>query len=410
MMSLRLVQEGQNRAAAQTLEEHFARHLEVAVRLGPTAVASMRLILDRTRQEVVELLELAGATRSTSVTSTPAIRDAISSYGEILSAQLLTLVLNTCGSPASYVDARRCITTNGEHGNAQPLESETAVQMRAQLQPLLDQKRTPVLGGFIGATKEGVTTTMGRGSSDYSATLASAALNARETQIWTDVSGVHTADPMLVKSARTIPRLSYDEAEEMARLGAKVLHQRMFEPVRQQQIPIRICNSYVPQAEGTLISAEPDSTASTNGTIKGIAHKNHLVRIDVRSTPTQVTNGFQGSIESILKRHQGSIELVTRLANGISLACDDGPSLGSIVHALKQCGSVQVTNRQAIVSCVGEGLRRSSEEPGALTAILRALDSTLVWQNTSRLNLIAVVDAEMVGPLVRRLHSEIFEQ
>ncbi len=411
MMSLRLAREGKAHDAAQALEEHFERHLEVADRLGSTAAARMRVLLERTRHEIIALLTIEGVGRRASAVLRDAVsRDAISSYGEILSAELLTLVLNEVGSPASYVDARRCIKTNGEHGNAKPLGRETAVHTRAELQPLLAQKRLPVLGGFIGATKDGVTTTMGRGSSDYTATLVSAALNARETQIWTDVNGVHTADPLLVEQARTISQLSYDEAEEMARLGAKVLHQRMFEPVRAQQIPIRICNSHSPQEPGTLISAQCESRESSAHPVKAIAHKNHLVRIDVRSTPTLVANGFQNSIEAILNRRHVAIDIVARSVDGLSLACDDGASLESIIHDLHLCGSVQVTRRRAVVSCVGERLRQLPNGATAMTDILKAFDSTLVWERTSRMNLISVVDGDLVGPLVRRLHREIFEQ
>jgi aspartate kinase len=406
VMSLRLTQEGQGSRAEQLLDEHFERHLAVAVSIGASAAADMRVLLRSARQEITDLL----ASPSANGTTSAAARDAISSYGEILSAQLLTLVLNEYGSPACYVDARRCLKTNGNHGNATPLDRETTRHTRAELMVLLNQKKLPVLGGFIGATKAGVTTTMGRGSSDYTATIVSAALKARETQIWTDVNGVHTADPHLVKSARTISQLSYDEAAELARLGARVLHQRMFEPVRAQQIPIRICNSHAPQEMGTLISAQGESREAHQQIIKGIAHKNHLVRIDIRSTPTLVANGFQRSIEAILDRHQVAIGVVARSEDGLSLACDDGASLGSIIHDLQRCGSVQVTGRRAIISCVGEGLRSSSAGATAMTEILEAFDSTLVWQKTSSLNLISVVAADLVVPLVRRLHREIFEQ
>lgn len=405
VMGLSLAQGGQHHAAAQLLDEHLERHLAVAVSIGTAAAGNMRGLLECARQELSDLLEHSGANGTTA-----ASRDAISSYGEILSAQLLTLVLNEYGSPACYVDARRCIKTNGVHGNARPLDRETARQTRAALKAPLAQRKLPVLGGFIGSTKDGVTTTMGRGSSDYTATIVSAALNARETQIWTDVSGVHTADPYLVKSARTISQLSYDEAEEMARLGTKVLHQRMFGPVRTLQIPLRICNSRAPQETGTLISAQGESHEAPLQIIKGIAHKNHLVRVDVRSTPTLVANGFQRSIEAILNRHQVSLDIVARAEDGLSLACDDGDSLGSIIQDLEQCGSVKVTGGRAIVSFVGEGLRSASDSALAMTDNLRAFDSTLVWQKTSSINLVSMVAADLVGPLVRRLHHEVFER
>ncbi|MBC8031800.1 MAG: aspartate kinase [Pyrinomonadaceae bacterium] len=411
MRSLRLAQEDGSASAARSLEPHFDRHMEVARALGATAASTMRQLLETARKEIVELLEADRRDDTSSRSRNAITRDAISSYGEILSAHLLRLVLNEYGSPASYVDARRCIKTNGDYGNARPLGLETALHTRAELQSLLNRKRLPVLGGFIGATIDGVTTTMGRGSSNHTATLVSAALGARETQIWTDVNGVHTADPSLVEQARTISHLSYDEAEEIARLGAKVLHQRMFEPVRAQQIPIRIRNSQSPRAEGTLISAQsPSPEASPTQTIKAIAHRNHLIRIDVRSTPALVANGFQRSIEAIFNRHQISMEIVGGTAEGLSLACDEGVPLAALVQELNQCGSVEVTRSRAVVGCVGEGLNSPSDAVNRMTEILKSFDSTLEWQKISRINLVSLVDAGLVGQLVKRLHHEIFEQ
>ena len=135
--------------------------------------------------------------------------------------------------------------------------------------PLVEKKRIPVLGGFIGSTIEGVTTTLGRGSSDYSATLIGAAVHAREIEIWTDVDGIQTADPRLVQSTRTVPHVSYAEAAQLAKLGARVMHPKMIEPVIAAGIPIRILNSHAPQQPGTLISAE----SHPNGTFKAIAHR-----------------------------------------------------------------------------------------------------------------------------------------
>lgn len=406
MKSLRFAQEGKRESAIQGLEPHLERHQEVAGAFGGNAAAEVKILLDGVRQRIRDLLTIADAARESSAAS----RDEMLSYGEILSAQLLTIVLKEHGAPAAYVDARRFIKTSGDHGNARPLVEQTARHTQRELQPLLDQGRLLVLGGFIGSTGDGVTTTMGRGSSDYTATLVSAALNARETQIWTDVSGVHTADPALVQQARTIPHLSYDEAEEMARRGAAVLHQRMFEPLRAQQIPIRICNSHSPQEAGTLIRYQSTSNDSATQAIKAIAHKDQLVRIDLSSTPAQVANGFQRSVEAVLGRHHIALEVVARSSEGLSVACDEDAPLGSIVHELEQFASVRVTERRAAVTCVGEGLRSSSNGISAMSDILKDYDSTLVWQKTSSINLVSMVSADIVGPLVRSLHRELFEQ
>jgi len=412
ILSLTLARTDGPSTAFQSLERHFERHMEVARALGPTAASKMRTLLGTARQEIAEVLGVGRAGNVIAEAGYFAVRrDAISSFGEALSAQLLTLVLNELGSPATYVDARCCIKTNAEHGNAKPLDRETALHTQATLQGLLGQKKLPVLGGFIGSTVKGATTTMGRGSSNHTATLISASLNARETQIWTDVSGVHTADPSLVEQARTISDLSYDEAEAMARLGAKVLHQRMFEPVRPHQIPIRILNSRSPQAGGTVISAQGANSKGSPATkIKAIAHRNHLVRIDVKSAPALVANGFQRSIEGIFERNRISIEFIARSSVGLSMVCDESAPLESIVPALERFGSVEVRGRQAVVSCIGEDLHLSSGAAIAIKRVLKAIDSTLEWQQMSDLNVVTGVDCGLVGSLVKSLHHEIFEQ
>jgi aspartate kinase len=218
---------------------------------------------------------------------------------------------------------------------------------------------------------------------------------------------VQTADPRLVGSARTVPHLSYDEAEEIARLGAKVLYRRMFQPVRALNIPVRICNSYAPHQQGTLIglSAEPSTQA-----VKAIVHKNNLARVDITSTPAFVANGFQRSIEKIFNRHQVAMDIVGRSQVGLSLACTDGGLLSSIVYDLQQCGSVEVTQHQAIISCVGDGLQISRYDATKVINMLRGIDSKLNWQRVSGINLMSVVDGDLVDPLVRQVHREIFEQ
>ena len=184
-----------------------------------------------------------------------ALRDEVASYGELLSAPLVTAALASAGVAARHVDSRHCLTTDATHGRANPLLPLTIDRTRAILTPLLDDGVVPVLGGYIAATADGVTTTLGRGGSDYSATLVGAALGAEEIQIWTDVSGVLTADPRVVPDARTVPSLSYAEAAELAYFGAKVLHPKTIQPAMDRDIPVRICNSHAPGDGGTLVTA-----------------------------------------------------------------------------------------------------------------------------------------------------------
>jgi aspartate kinase len=309
------------------------------------------------------------------------------------------------GLPAVYVDARRCIVTNEEHGNAQPLIRETNRRSRDQLEPLIAKRIIPVMEGFVAATRSGIPSTLGRGSSNYTATLVGAALDALEVQIWTDVNGVLTADPCLVMKPRTIPVLSYDEASELARLGTRVLHARMIQPAWDRDIPVRICNSRAPEEKGTLIRVVKDASP---GVITAIAHRANLAKIDITSAPAFIANGSLGAIRQIFNRYHTQIDMVTKSEVSISLTCSDAAPLSFIAQNLEQIGSVEIKTNCAIVSCIGEGLRDPKGGSKVLER-LKEIDPMLAWHRTSPVNLTTMVDCDSLASVVRRLHSGLFE-
>ena len=191
---------------------------------------------------------------------------ALAATGEILSSQIVAAALTSHKLLATYVDARKAVVTDGEHMAAAPLFEETTAALMAHADPPLAAGRIPVLGGFVGATISGVTTTLGRGGSDYSAAIVGACLGAREIQIWTDVDGMLTADPRIVKNPQVVPHLSFAEASELAYFGAKVLHPATIQPAVSRNIPVRILNSHRAQARGTLITGErPKSGSAVDG-------------------------------------------------------------------------------------------------------------------------------------------------
>lgn len=402
LSSLRAAAGGDLAEALRPVDEHLERHLRVSRGLGAPARADMTLRVESFRRELADLLGGVASSRRASA----AVRDAVASYGERLSAWLLASVLAEHGLPASHVDARRCVVTDGEHGNASPLHAQTRRRTRDELEPLLRAERIPVLGGFIAATAGGVTTTLGRGSSDYTATLVSAALDAREAQIWTDVSGVLTADPRLIETARTVPRLSYGEAAELARFGAKVLHPKSIQPAARRGIPLRICNSRAPGEAGTLIRA---GAGPARAAVKAITHQTGLNLIEVTSTPASVANGFRRAVEEILGRRHAAVNLVATSEVGVSLACAEADMLPSVVRDLRRVGSVEVRAGRAVVCCVGEGLRDAPGGVWKLFDALRETDPTLTRHSTSGNNCIFVVAEHRVEGVVRRLHRGIFE-
>jgi len=380
------------------------RHAEIAGRLArPDSSKGIQAVLGRAHAELADLLRrVAGEPERR-----PALRDEIVSYGERLSAALLTAVLLAADVPARYVDARHCLITDGTYGRATPLLPDTEQRTRAELAPLLERRLVPVLGGYIGATLEGVTTTLGRGGSDYSAALVGAALAAREIQIWTDVSGVLTADPRVVPSAGTIPSLSYAEAAELAYFGAKVLHPKTIQPAMERDIPVRICNSHAPGDPGTMVTARGDVRA---GAVKAIAHKCGITVLQISSTRMLGAYGFLRGLFEVFERHQTVVDVVTTSEVSVSLTVDNAGSLPAIVAELQALGTVAVESDRAIVCVVGEGLRTTPGIAARVFATISDINVSLISQGASRVNLTFVVDEGRVREAVLRLHEALFER
>jgi aspartate kinase len=389
--------------ASRILDQHFERHLNVAHALltGETR-AAFETTVDSARREIYELLQ-AVAARSM---PRPVLQDIVVSYGERLSANLLAAVLSEAEPTSLYVDARRCIVTTDEHGRAEPLAEETARRSRATLASIIEERHIPVLGGFIGASVDGATTTLGRGGSDYTAALIGAALCAREIQIWTDVSGVLTADPRVVKASRTIPRMSYAEAAELAYFGAKVLHPKTIQPAVEGSIPVRICNSRAPQDAGTLVCSETEMSPRT---VKAIAHKTRITIVQISSARMLGAYGFLHAIFDIFNRHRMVIDVVTTSEVSVSLSLDDASALPAIVSELQQLGAVQVEQPRAIICVVGQGLRGTPGIAARIFNCLADINISLISQGASSINLTFVVSEDDLHEAVNRLHAAFFE-
>src|SRR5438876_183289 len=291
--------------------------------------------------------------------------------------------------------------------SADPDFPETSARARAQLSPLLAAGRIPVLGGFIGASAGGVTTTLGRGGSDYSAALLGAALDAEEIQIWTDVSGVLTADPRVVRNAHTIPTLSYAEASELAYFGAKVLHPKSIQPALVRGIPVRICNSRAPENPGTLVAAEAELWP---GTVKSIAHKTGITVLQITSARMLGAYGFLRALFEVFDRHRMPVDVVTTSEVSLSLTVEDGAALPAVVAELETLGEVRVEPRRAIICVVGEGLRTTPGIAARVFETIRDINVSLISQGASRVNLTFIVDEEHVEEAVRRLHTALLER
>ena len=394
---------GDARAATRSLDKDFERHIQIAVELlGDKSRVEFFSIVDNARSDIRQLHKIIAAHPVTS----PPLQDEIVAYGEHLSSQLLAAVLRDVGLAAGYVDARSCVKTDETYGSAAPIQA-TAAATKRELSPLIKDSKIPVLGGFIGSTERGVTTTLGRGGSDYTAALIGAALDAREIQIWTDVNGVLTADPRVVPAARTIPILSYQEAAELAYFGAKVLHPKTIQPAIDNNIPVRVCNSRVPNEGGTLIVAESEAAPQT---VKAIAHKNGITTVQVTSARMLGAYGFLRALFEIFDRHHTAVDVVTTSEVSVSLSIDDASGLPNLIPDLEQLGAVEVEKDRTIISIIGEGLRNTPGIAARVFSVISDINVSMISVGASSVNLTLMVDQPHAAEAIRRLHRVCFEE
>ena len=404
--------EGAGALALEHLEEHFARHAAALHALlsgipkrqeADAALSELESVLAHAREEIGR----AFADAAEGSRPRPLLQDLVVSFGEQLSSWLLARVLDVRGLKSRQVDSRRCIITDDEHGCATPLKEETDRHTREHLVPLIEEGVVPVLGGFIASSAaSGETTTLGRGGSDYTAGLVGAALRSKEIQIWTDVSGVLTADPRVVPEARTIPRLSYAEAAELAYFGAKVLHPKTILPAVVRNVPVRICNSRAPRSPDTVVYFDAEMTPRT---VKAIAHKTGVLIVHVTSARMLGAYGFLRAIFEIFERHRTAVDIVTTSEVSVSLSLEDPARLDAITEDLKHIAAVKVEPERAIVCIVGEGLRSTPGIAGRVFSTIKDINVLLISQGASNINLTFVVEEQHVAETVRRLHGAFFE-
>jgi len=380
-----------------------ARHLEVAkVITNETERAEVERFLDA---EFAELERIAGALGVLREVS-PRWMDAIAAVGEIASSRIIASALSSHGLAASWVDARKVIVTTAEHMAAPPLFPETKSALAAVVDPLLAARRIPVLGGFVGATRDGVTTTLGRGGSDYSAALVGSSLGASEIQIWTDVDGMLTADPRIVSGVQVVPHLSFAEASELAYFGAKVLHPATIQPAVSDNIPVKILNSRRPlDAQGTIITRD---RPSTDRPLTAVASKKGVTVVDITSTRMLMAHGFLNRIFQVFEQHRTPVDVVTTSEVSVSVTIDDVRSLPSIMEKLHDVAEVTREDNMAIVCAVGEGLQG---DPTFVSELLHAIGEVpirMVSQAASRRNITLVIRESDLAKTLERVHDRFF--
>ncbi len=347
---------------------------------------------------------------------TPRSLDAISSLGERLSAPMIAGALSELGTPSEFVEATELIVTDSSHGGADPRMDRTRERSEARLRPLLQEGVVPVVTGFIGATQDGVLTTLGRGGSDYSATILGAALGAGEVIIWTDVDGVMTADPRLVPDARTIPEISYREATELAYFGAKVLHPKTLHAVSQAGIPVWIRNSFTPERTGTKITPKG---RTNGGGVKALTAIRDVALITIGGPGIVGLTDVVGRTFSTTAEVRASILLITQSSSQndicfIVAAADAKRTVEALRKEFAQdvahekVEHITMDTTIAIVAVVGENMRGTPGVAGrTFNAVGREnVNIIAIAQGSSETNISFVVFEKEIKVALAATHRE----
>lgn len=334
--------------------------------------------------------------------------DAVAGRGELWSSRLIAAALEGAGLAATWVDIRPIMVTDDRFGRASPSMPAFTARARECLGPLVEAGRVPVTQGFIGATADGIPTTLGRGGSDFTAALLGAVLEVTRVEIWTDVNGLMTADPRIVPSARTLRAASYEEAAELATFGAKVLHPATAQPLVRAGIPIVVLNSTRPDDPGTTIEPSAELERLGDSPVRSISWKRGITVVNVRAPRMLGTFGFLRAMFEVFERHEVVVDVLASSEVSVSLTVEDRTRLDAVVRDLNELGEAWVEDHRAIVAVVGIGIRTT---PGLAARLFRAVQPAnveVISQGASAINMTFVV-REQDGPdVVRRLHREFF--
>jgi len=390
--------------AWRRLDAIRARHRVVA---GAIAAPARRLALDADLEATWRDVQALAETSAAAGVCAPPTRDAIVASGELASSRIVTAFLAERGLPAVWVDARRVLVTDGRHGEAAPDLQATRGRVRAEVRARILCLEVPVVGGFVGATPEGATTTLGRGGSDYSASLIGACLEADEVQIWTDTDGVLTADPRVLPQAQTVARLSYGEAAALAYFGAKVLHPATVAPAVATLIPVRVLNARRPESAGTLITAHHGQRARP---LAGIAWRTGLSLMAIELGPTAGRAAALAEVTAACARAGVTLHQASVSDTGVALLVEATPAADTVAAHAWTLGRVERHDGLASVTAVGDALTRDAELAAAVLRSIGRVPLRLVTQTPGACHLSVLVAQRRLARVLASLHGRFFER
>jgi aspartate kinase len=398
-----LAARGELDKAQANLESIAARHFTATTELAGSEDdkdVTLAALQQRFAEIKAMLEEIAQAAEWT-----PRFSDAISANGELLSSLIVALALRAAGVGSTCVDIRPLMRTNDDFTRAAVQFDTANPQLKAGFAPLIAAGEAPVTQGFIGSTEAGITTTIGRGGSDYSAAILGAALDAQEIQIWTDVDGILTTDPRIVAEAAKVKTISFAEAAELAYFGAKVLHPSTLLPAMAKDIPVCVCNSRRPAVPGTAIVRQAPASKAV---VKAIAFKRGITVVNVTSDRMLMAHGFLARLFEIFNKHETSVDMVATSEVSVSMTLDDTRHLDAALADLQQLGDVAIERDQALICVVGEQLKYT---PGVAARIFNSIadvNVSMISHGASAINVSFIIADKDAERAVKALHKEFF--
>lgn len=396
-----LSRKGQLAEALQILASIEERHAEIARELLPAAHCELleKVLQPSFRDAHALLRAIAAIGELTSRTN-----DRLLGLGERWSSVLVAEMFRSRGLPAIHIDASEIVITDSSYSCATPCISEIENRATVRLLPLVEKLAIPILGGFIGASAEGVPTTLGRGGSDFTASILGAALAAESIEIWTDVDGMMTADPRICPDAQNIDSISFEEAAELAHFGAKVLHPQTLQPAVELGIPVYVLNSRHPERRGTRVEVSQKEAESR---LRSIACKRGIVLAEVFAKQG-LDARLTASIFEAVEQQSCLMDLAAMSRSNLSLLLNSESSAAELATILEGSATVKITPGVALVSLVGRNVARDAAISARALGVLPQFDVKMIFHGASDMNLsfaVAESDAEAV---VRSLHQELF--
>jgi aspartate kinase len=395
--------EGFRNEAKKIITEIYERHVEIASALVADSILLPELI-ELIKSYNQQLSDLIKGIYLLSELSNRSIAKVVS-YGELLSTAILSYALKGFSINSKLLDSRDFIVTDENYMKGEPDFVMTKEKAENIITPFVNDGFIPVVQGFIGRTVNGEVSTLGRGGSDFTASILGNVLDAEEIEIWTDVDGILTADPGKVKGVKIVEEISFKEAAELAYFGAKVLHPSTIIPAIEKNIPVRILNSHQPGNAGTVVLSQVESEGKS---IRAITSKEFIKVVNIYSPKMLFAHGFLKKIFEVFDKYKTSVDVITTSEVNVSLTIDNDENLDSIIKELAGFSEVETDDQKSLICIVGSNIKYTKGLAKRIFHVLEDFNITMISQGASVINLSFVVDRDVLVSVLQKLHDEFF--